>query len=575
MHLPIHKEFTKSLVRELNKCSDQGIEDAMIKVRKIFKVLPNKKIIHDCYSALVEKNEIQRACALEKAFKKPVRSWSGVLVVTVVLRPDRFSCTYNCKYCPDEKKQNGSQYDMPRSYLSSEPAVMRAKSVEFDIVKQFHSRLDTLRDNGHVIDKIEVIVLGGTFSIYPREYQNDAMRDIFFAANVYRKSIRQKNSLHVEQHYNETGTIKVIGISVETRPDHISIQELKRFRFLGITRVQIGVQHTNDDILKIIDRRHDTKSSISAIALLKNFGFKVDIHLMPDLPGSNQQMDKMMFERVFLSGEFKPDYLKIYPCLDVKYTEIRRWKAQGIWKPYAESDPESLIQLLLYVKTQLVQKYVRLNRIQRDFPKEHMNNGFNGFLSNTLESNFRQVLHQRMRSENKSCPCIRCREIKDHKFAFKNICFMNDTYEASGGKEFFISFDDSSSDKLIGFARLRLAAKNMEHSTKNLRGCALIRELHVYGSIQRVLSKNNCELPQHNGIGKCLIARAELVSLCHGFKKIAVISGVGVREYYKKQGYTLIETYMVKDLNIFTAMINLWDIFQFFMTVLMAKFKLI
>ena len=372
----------------------------MKKVPKKFKITPRKDVLTHSYQQLINDGVIEKNDTMDAYLVKlPIRSWSGVLVVTIVLRPDKFSCPYDCKYCPDERKSNGADYDMPRSYLSSEPAVMRAMEVDFDIAKQFKSRIDTLKKNGHEIDKVEIIVLGGTFSSYPRDYQTEAMRDIFYAANVYNKTEKRDSlSLHTEQTINETNDIKIIGISLETRPDQINKHELRRFRELGCTRIQIGVQHTDDEILKIINRKHDVQCSVNAIKLMKDFGFKVDIHIMPDLPGATPEKDKAMFDEIFLTDKYKPDYVKIYPCLDVTYTEIRKWKEDGRWTPYSEKNGgKELIDLILYVQKNLIDKYVRINRIQRDFPKEHNNNDFKGFVSDTHMTNLRQILEDRLK----------------------------------------------------------------------------------------------------------------------------------------------------------------------------------
>ena len=312
---PIYNIIIKELHKKLTNGECKTVEDFMKKVPKKYKITPRKDILSHTYQQLLNKGELKKNNAMDSYLVKlPVRSWSGVLVVTIVLRPDKFSCPYDCKYCPDERKSNGADYDMPRSYLSSEPAVMRAMEVDFDIAKQFNSRIDTLKKNGHEIDKVEIIVLGGTFSSYPRDYQSEAMRDIFYAANIYNKTEkRDPLSLHTEQAINETNDIKIIGISLETRPDQINKHELRRFRELGCTRIQIGVQHTDDEILKIINRKHDVQCSVNAIKLMKDFGFKVDIHIMPDLPGATPEKDKAMFDEVFLTDKYKPDYVKIYP----------------------------------------------------------------------------------------------------------------------------------------------------------------------------------------------------------------------------------------------------------------------
>ena len=548
---PIHRAIIKELHKSITREEFEHVDKALTLVKRKYKITPKKEELIDAYKHLVETDVLKSHPKLDAYLvAKAVRSWSGVLVVTVVLRADKFSCPFDCKYCPNETVSNGAEYDMPRSYLSSEPAVMRAMEVDFDIAKQFNSRVDTLQRNGHAIDKVEIIVLGGTFSSYPRDYQVEAMRDIYFASNSYFENREERHSLQREQQINEKAAIKIIGISLETRPDQINKFELRRFRELGCTRIQIGVQHTSNTILDKINRKHDVQCSINAIKLMKDFGFKVDIHIMPDLPGASPQLDKQMFCEIFSTTKFKPDYVKIYPCLDITYTEIRKWKADGTWKPYSEHDGcKQLTDLILYAKEHLIQKYVRINRIQRDFPQEHINNGFKGFVSQTHSSNLRQILEKEMKLRGTKCKCIRCREVKNKEYDLKNVKMNIEKYDASEGKELFISFDDIKQDLLLGFIRLRLPRCSQNHHIHALRNSALIRELHVYGSLKVVNDRSKCGKPQHQGFGKRLVRVAENQAFRNGYRKVAIISGVGVRQYYRQMGYTLRHTYMVKHLS--------------------------
>ena len=562
---PIYNIIIKELHKKITNGEFKTVEEFMKKVPKKFKITPRKDILTHSYQQLINDGIIEKNNTMDAYLVKlPIRSWSGVLVVTIVLRPDKFSCPYDCKYCPDERKSNGADYDMPRSYLSSEPAVMRAMEVDFDIAKQFKSRIDTLKKNGHEIDKVEIIVLGGTFSSYPRDYQTEAMRDIFYAANIYNKTKkREALSLHTEQSFNETNDIKIIGISLETRPDQINKYELRRFRELGCTRIQIGVQHTDDEILKIINRKHDVQCSVNAIKLMKDFGFKVDIHIMPDLPGATPEKDKAMFDEIFLTDKYKPDYVKIYPCLDVTYTEIRKWKEDGRWTPYSEKNGgKEIIDLILYVQKNLIDKYVRINRIQRDFPKEHNNNDFKGFVSDTHMTNLRQILEDRLKKDGVKCKCIRSREIKNGDYKLRDVRRNIMTYDASGGIDKFISFDDSKNDALLGFIRLRIPneVESAQHFIPALRNAALIRELHVYGSLKKVNAKGEFSKPQHNGFGKSLVMTAENIAWYNNYKKVAIISGVGVRKYYERMGYVLKNTYMIKEITLKTVLYNLFFI---------------
>lgn len=496
---------------------------------------------------------------------KPVRSWSGVLVLTVVMRPDKFSCPHNCHYCPNEPGQ-------PRSYLSSEPAVARANENDFDAVKQIKSRLDMLKKNGHnKIDKIEIIVLGGTFSAYPRDYQYEFVSDLYYGVNIYNGEIRAKKSLENEQKINETALYKIIGLSLETRPDHINFGEIKRLRDYGCTRVQLGIQHTDDTVLKIVNRGHDNKCSKKAIKMLKNNGFKVDMHIMPDLPGSNPIMDKIMMETILNDQNYKPDYLKIYPCLDVDFTEIKQWKIDGRWKPYSEENIQDLIDVVLHAKVHS-KYYTRFNRIQRDFPEAK--NDIVGFSSNNIKTNFRQLVQNQAKDQGIKCKCIRCCEIKSKVIQkTSNTKLYIEHYASSGSNEKYISFYSDSMNILHGFIRLRLSTNSKSDTRfKVLENCALIRELHVYGFIQKTSHKSTITGTQHKGFGKALLAIAECYAIINGYSRIAIISGVGVRKYYEKMGYMLSNNengqYMIKEFSMIYILYYIFRAFYYYMLLL-------
>ena len=573
---PIEKQ---AVIRAVALCKEgHSVSDTLRTLQRVYKLQFSKQSLHERYTELKRSSDIDKDARFEAMYRKiPVRSWSGVLVVTIVLRPDKLSCTFDCAYCPDETIKNGAKVDMPRSYLSSEPAVMRAMEVDFDITKQFNSRLDTLKQNGHTIDKLEIIILGGTYSIYPKSYQLESMRDIYYAANTYNDSQkRPRYCLNEEQNINDRySNLKIIGVSVETRPDMITKQELIRFRHMGVTRVQIGVQHTEEKILKLINRKHDCESSIRAIKLLKDNGFKVDIHIMPDLPGSDLDVDKKMLERIFTTTDFEADYVKIYPCLDITHTKIREWKQQKIWNSYAETNMQGLIELLIHAKVNWIPKHIRINRIQRDFPEESESNKFLGFKSAMHKTNLRQLLDQEMSKRGVSCKCIRCREIKNGSFSITDVKMNVESYFASNGIEFFISIDDCKNDKLLGFLRLRLPIDNKHNTILLPDRPALIRELHVFGFVKSVMSTEGDDhrAVQHMGFGKILIRKAEAIAFCNGFTSIAIISGVGVRSYYRRLGYGLSKSYMVKKLNLYSLLISLVHILKFWIYIYKSRWK--
>jgi ELP3 family radical SAM enzyme/protein acetyltransferase len=481
--------------------------------------------------------------------KKKQKSDSGVLVITVLTsaHPEyidedgnrqigKFSCKHDCAYCPNEKAHEGNNWtDQPRSYLFSEPAVLRANDNDFDPIKQMNARLSTLKEMGHALDKLEIIVLGGTWSEYPEQYRDDFITKLYYSANVFNNIYkRDVLSLEEEIEINENeSNIHIIGLTLETRPDTINLDEIKKFRKYNCTRIQLGVQHTDNSVLKKINRGHNIECVYEAIKLLKDNCYKVDIHLMPNLPGSSYEMDVKMLEDSLYDPRIQVDQYKIYPTAIVPWTKIKKWYEEGSYVPY---DDLKLYELIKNFK-QKVQKWKRLNRIIRDIPSTYISGGYDH-----KYVNMRQLLQNDMKKNNWSCQCIRCREVANNKVNVDDIKLMVEQYDGSDGEEYFISYE---TDKyLIGFIRLRLS-KNNENRLDILKDMALIRELHVYSNLNNV-GNNIDESMQHKGYGKKLVFEAEKIALENGYKKMAIISGTGVRNYYKKLGYELHETYMIK-----------------------------
>jgi len=485
--------------------------------------------------------------------KKKCKSNSGVLVITVLtsahpqyidedgkVKTARFSCKHDCAYCPNEPAHEGNNWvAQPRSYLYSEPAVLRANANDFDPIKQMNSRLSTLIRMGHIPDKLEIIVLGGTWCEYPRDYQDRFITELYYSANIYFDSEpkRPKKSLEEEIEINETAKIHIIGLTLETRPDTITIEEIANFRRYNCTRIQLGVQHTHNTVLKKINRGHTIECAYDAIKHLKNNCYKVDIHIMPNLPGASYEIDKVMLDEVLYDERIQVDQYKIYPTAIVPFTKIKKWFDEGTYIPY---DDLLLYELIKDFKKK-VQKYKRLNRIIRDIPGHYIEGGYS-----TKFVNMRQLLQDDMRLNNWGCKCIRCREIKGNSASLDNIKLNIEKYRASEGDEYHISFDtDCDKNYLVGFLRLRLNNVSNSLVLPSIKGCALIRELHVYSNLSNVGDNIEGSL-QHKGFGRQLVAKAEELAITNGYKKIAIISGTGVREYYKKLGYNLIDTYMIK-----------------------------
>jgi len=546
--------FIKEVIR-INPINLRDYEKVLKKLSSKYKFMPSKSLLSKTYQILLENKKIERNLNLEKFTRnKQIRSNSGIIVVTLVMKPDKFSCPFDCYMCPDERIDNGAKVDMPRSYLSTEPAEMRAQEVDFDPVLQFINRMDTLKYNNHELDKVEVIILGGTFSTYPRDYQKEFIRDIFYAANTYFEDKRERETLLNEQYINESSKCHIVGLSLETRPDQINKSEIKRFREYGATKIQLGVQHTEDHLLDKINRKHSSHTSIQAIKQLKTVGFKIEIHIMPDLPDATPEIDILMMDKIFKTELYQPDYIKIYPCLDVKFTKIREWKKNGIWKPYAEENSgNELFRVLIYA-LKSIPYWMREGRIQRDFPLEHKNNNFIGFVSKNIKTNLYQLMINQLKKENIECRSIRNREVKNKLDTITNYKLFIEKYNASEGIEYFISYETKDRKILYGFLRLRFnnLHSNIYHILEN---SSIIRELHIYGSLIPVDKSYNSGV-QHFGFGKKLLKFAEYLSYKNGYRKIAVISAVGTRDYYRKFNYNLIDTYMVKDLNFINYIYN-------------------
>ncbi|MFH0776923.1 MAG: tRNA uridine(34) 5-carboxymethylaminomethyl modification radical SAM/GNAT enzyme Elp3 [Patescibacteria group bacterium] len=327
----------------------------------------------EAYLSLLKKRKIKVNPVLEKLLKKArIRTLSGVAPIAVLTAP--MGCPGKCVFCPTEER-------MPKSYLSNEPAVMRAVRAKFDPFRQVKDRLKALESCGHPTEKIELIVMGGTFSAHPRKYQTWFVKRCFAALNS-RKA--KSNSTEDLKSANEKSKHRLVGLTLETRPDFLDAAEIKRFLELGATRVEIGVQNLDDRILKISKRGHDAAASARAIALLKKNGLKIGIHMMPNLPGATPQSDFKMFREIFENEKWRPDQIKIYPTVLVANTELEKlWRA-GKWRPYSD---EVLTGLLVKVKA-LVPPWVRLTRVIRDIPAESI-------LAGSKLTNLRQILQQK------------------------------------------------------------------------------------------------------------------------------------------------------------------------------------
>jgi len=498
---------------------------------------PTNADVRAAYDRLVKRQLVKRSPELEKALlAKRIRSLSGVAVVAVLTRTH--PCRGNCLYCPTETA-------MPKSYLSNEPAVMRAIAVGFDPYLQVQKRLRALRLNGHPTDKIELIVMGGTFSDLPLKYQFWFVKECFRAANDFPRSKKPassmdlalsiiRNELLKNQKRNEKADSRIVGLTLETRPDAVTWDEAAKFRVLGSTRVEMGVQSIDENVLRLNRRGHGVGKVVSATKILKDSGFKISYHLMPGLYGSNTQKDIEMFRTIFSDPRFQPDLLKIYPCVVTENCDLYE-----LWKngTYSALSNERAFELLKKIKA-LVPPYVRISRLIRDIPSTSI-------VAGPKISNLRQIL----KNSGVSCQCVRCREIR-HEFSSDEAMVLKRTdYEASRGTEVFLEFCSPDATKLFSMLRLRIPSRESLENPDvfpELKNAALLREIHTYGKMVPI-KKSDPAACQHARLGQKLIAEAEMIARKEfGIKKIAVISGVGVRGYYRKFGYRLRGTYMVK-----------------------------
>lgn len=471
--------------------------------------------------------------------KTKIRSISGIVPLTLFTKG--VACPFNCSYCPSEP-------NVPKSYLSDEPAVMRAIRSHYDPFIQTQSRLIMFALSGHSIDKIEIIIKGGTFSFLPKRYRTFFLRRIFQACNTDTKHFidddtikmdKSATTLSLEQTKNERAPSRIIGINIETRPDYITPDELIYLRRLGVTHIEIGVQTLFDDVYTKIKRGHTVQSVIAATRMLKDAGFKVGYHFMLNLPGSSATRDAEMLKMGFTDEAFKPDHIKLYPTTITKFTRLADDYKKGAYVPYPL---EQMIDVILEAKKNIIPVWVRIGRLTRDITTTMME-------AHLFPPNLREVIQKRQSEDHIECQCIRCREIQLANPQLPITTRITE-YPSSGGREFFIEKIDRNS-KCLGFIRLRFPSylfdKKIDPLFAALRGSAIIRELHVYGK-STPLGGQEVKSAQHKGWGEELLLTAEKITREAGIGKLAVISGIGVREYYRKKGFELRSTYMIKKL---------------------------
>lgn len=477
--------------------------------------------------------------------KKPTRTISGVAIVAVMCRPHK--CPHGrCKYCPESSIA-------PPSYTGEEPAALRARMFHFHPYVQTFNRLYQLKNIGHSIDKVELIIMGGTFASCTLDYQEWFVTQCLRAMNDF-ETVSKKipvnqreikiippedfQYIHDAQKNNEHSKVRCIGLTFETRPDYAKMEDINRMLQFGVTRVELGVQTLYNHIYKRVDRGHKIQDVIEANQLLRDSGIKVAMHMMPGLLSSFSS-DVNMFKRLFNEPLFSPDMLKIYPCLVTEGSEFYDMWKKGEYEPYTS---QQAVDLIVEVK-KILPKWVRTMRIQRDIPATLIDAG-------VKKSNLGELVYNRLEEEDIQCQCIRCREV-GHKKAhgiepdYNNIELLRTDYDVVGGHEIFLSIEDVENDILIGFTRLRIPS-NRVFRKEITSSSSLIRELHVYGQMQKI-GKNDNNLWQHKGYGAQLLEEAEKIAKDEYNKnKMLIISGIGVRDYYRKFGYYKDGPYMSK-----------------------------
>lgn len=586
---PEEVEKYKGMVEDVLR-SDHFLSEPEFRIlRKKYKFSEKKSYLFHVYLQLKKNGAIDTSNEpiLRRTLQiKPCKSWSGIVSITIFTSayPEytnekgerirgNFSCSFNCSFCPKEPS-------MPRSYLSLEPGVLRALRNNFDCAEQIWDRMTGLYMTGHEIDKIELIVSGGTWSSYPQQYREEFCRDIYYATNTYSdpEPRRERLSLEEEKKINQTTKHRIVGLTIETRPDSITKQELRTLRRYGVTRIQLGVQSIYDDVLDKNNRQCKTERTINAVQLLKENCYKIDAHWMLNLYGSTAEMDNKMINKVLLgtktvkvetkhhnrswyeyfAGKTKTvkeyweywditcpelnfDTWKIYPCAALPWTDLEKWYKSGEYKPYNE---KTMFDILVESMRNMF-PWIRVARIIRDIPEVYMFNENTGADNTSM----RQELNDYLVKNNIYCMDIRNREVKNKDWDGNYIIVIRQ-YNASNGEEYFISAESEDKKTLYGFVRLR-CDHGKNKIFEELNDTALIREVHVYGSLTKV--GNTGAHVQHRGIGRTLMARAEELARSHKnkYSKTAVIAAEGNKEYYKKLGYTDSGNFMVKGLQPF------------------------
>jgi len=474
-----------------------------------------------------EKNKI-----LKILRRKTTRTISGVSVIAIMTKPHSCPQLEPCIYCP-----GGPTQGVPQSYTGHEPAALRGRQNSYDPYSQVKARIKQLEAIGHSVDKIELIIMGGTFPSTPIEYQSSFIKRALDAITDL-----PSNTLNEAKKNAEKSFRRNVGITVETRPDWCKVSHVDNMLNMGVTRVELGVQNPSNKIYRLVGRKHTVKDVKQATRIAKDAGLKIVYHLMPGMPGSTIQKDLKSFNKIFSDSDFRPDMIKIYPCLVIEGTKAHKLFLQGKYTPYSTEDAANLIAKI----KQNIPSWVRIMRVQRDIPAQLI-------VAGVKKSNLRQIVQQKMRTNNQVCNCIRCREVGHRqsidkiKPSIEQISTITTKYMASQGQEFFISVEDLKNRILIGYLRLRIPS-SMKHRKEISSSSAIVRELHIYGPMVPV-GTHKTKAWQHKGFGSILLSEAERITKeDYDLKKILVISALGTKQYYMRSGYKHDGVYVSKSL---------------------------
>lgn len=518
-----YRQACKSIAEHIESCKNP------LSVKQVLKVV--RQLASEYHLETIPRNEhiihyLQDDRYRRLLMVKPAKTASGVAVIAVMAKP--YGCPHGrCIYCP-----GGIEYNTPLSYTGTEPATKVAQRFSYDPYQQVHSKIEQLQSRGHDTSKAEVVIVGGTFPFMPADYQRE------FAKSCY-DALNGKKSLTLQQAIatNETANNRCVGFTVETKPDYCKESHIDLMLELGITRIEIGIQSLNNNVYRLVNRGHTLDDVVYAFKIARDAGYKIVAHMMPGLPGSSSEKDIEDFRRLFEDDAFKPDMLKIYPTLVLEHTGLFNMHKNGKYQAYSDDE---LINVIVEAK-KLVPEWVRIMRIQREIESKDIIAGPKG-------GNFRQIVFKKLREQGYKCKCIRCREtgLQRRYPSEDEVTLSRTDYSASGGSEIFLSYETKAGDTILGFLRLRKVAK--PHRTE-LDDSAVVRELHIYGQAISIGRSDRGDSYQHKGLGMRLLKEAERISKDDlGVDKLAIISAVGTRQYYKKFGYHQDGPYVSKEL---------------------------